>query len=89
VLTLDDPDALPHGDEPILHSGRVVGQATSCAFGHTLGRSIALGYVAPNGAGIETMIAAGGFELEIAGKRVPAAASRQAPYDPKGARVRT
>ena len=89
VLTLDDRGALPHGDEPILHDGRVVGQATSCAFGHTLGRSIALGYVAPNGASIETMIAAGGFELEIAGKRLPAAASLRAPYDPQGARLRT
>src|SRR5260370_28065140 len=45
TFVLEDPDALPWGDEPILRDGRVVGVVTSAAFGHTLGRAVALGYV--------------------------------------------
>ena len=33
------------GDEPIWHDGRVVGWVTSGAYGHSVGRSLALGYI--------------------------------------------
>jgi 4-methylaminobutanoate oxidase (formaldehyde-forming) len=89
VLTLEDPEALPLGDEPILHDGRIVGQVTSAAFGHSLGRAIALGYVRlPERVAVEEMIAADGLELNIAGRRFAAGASLQAPWDPKGRRLR-
>jgi 4-methylaminobutanoate oxidase (formaldehyde-forming) len=89
VLTLEDPQALPLGDEPILHEGRVVGQVTSAAFGHSLGRAVALGYVRPpERATVEEMIAGGGFELDIAGRRYAASASLDAPWDPEGRRPR-
>jgi 4-methylaminobutanoate oxidase (formaldehyde-forming) len=89
VLTLEDPRALPLGDEPILHDGRVVGQVTSAAFGHSLGRAVALGYVRPpERATVEEMIAAGRFELDIAGRRYAASASLDAPWDPEGRRPR-
>ena len=45
--------ALPWGDEPICATARVVGTLTSAAYGHTLGRAVAMGYVrcAPGEAG--------------------------------------
>ncbi|MDH3593676.1 MAG: FAD-dependent oxidoreductase, partial [Rhodospirillales bacterium] len=90
VLTLEDPEALPLGDEPILHERRIVGQVTSAAFGHSLGRAVALGYVRlPERAAVEDMIAAGGFELDIAGRRFDASASLEAPWDPEGRRLRS
>jgi 4-methylaminobutanoate oxidase (formaldehyde-forming) len=89
ALTLEDPEALPLGDEPILHEGRIVGQVTSAAFGHSLGRTVALGYVRlPERTAVEDMMAAGGFELDIAGRRFAASASLEAPWDPKGRRLR-
>lgn len=83
-----DADAI--GDEPIWHEGRVVGWVTSGAYGHRVGRSLALGYVPAPLAACDT-----GFEIEIIGERRPArrlAAPGQAgqgcAYDPAGARMR-
>ena len=87
-FTLDDPDALPLGDEPIFRAGACVGQITSAAFGHTLGRAVALGYARRDGEADEAVVEDGGFEIEIAGERFAATASLDAPYDPKGERAR-
>src|SRR6185437_455898 len=57
-----DADAI--GDEPIWHDGRVVGWVTSGAFGHRVGRSLALGYVPK-----ALAAASEGFEIEIIGER--------------------
>ena len=34
-----------HGGETIVHDGKVVGSVTSAGYGHTLGKTIAFGYV--------------------------------------------
>jgi 4-methylaminobutanoate oxidase (formaldehyde-forming) len=87
--TLEDPQALPLGDEPILREGRIVGQVTSAAFGHSLDRAVALGYLRlPGRTPVEDMIAAGGFELDIAGQTFAVRASLKAPWDPEGRRLR-
>ena len=45
-------------------------------FGHTLGQSLGMGYVAnPNGIADTTYINASTYEVEVAGKRIPATAS--------------
>ncbi len=88
MLQLEDPDALPIGEEPILQHGRAVGQATSCAYGHSLGCGVAMGYVGCGDRGIEAMLDDGGFALDIAGRAVPARASLRAAYDPRGERLR-
>ena len=89
TLVLEDPDALPLGDEPIVHHGRVVGSVTSAAYGHTLGRAVAMGYVRhPDGVDA-ALVETGGFEIEIAGDRFKAVAGFRAPYDPAGLRVRS
>ncbi len=88
-LTLQDPEAIALGGEPIVHQGRIVGLTTSAAFGHTVGRGIALGYVRTEGQNVRDMIETGGFEVEIACRRFPAAASLRAAYDPAGERMKT
>ncbi|MGQ0662689.1 MAG: GcvT family protein [Pseudomonadota bacterium] len=88
VFVLDDPAALPLGEEPILVHGRIAGSVTSAAFGHTLGRAVAMGYVRhPDGVDA-AFIAGAEFELDIAGRRFTAKAGLAAPYDPKGLRVK-
>jgi 4-methylaminobutanoate oxidase (formaldehyde-forming) len=88
AFVLEDPDALPWGDEPILRDGRVVGVVTSAAFGHTLGRAVAMGYVREPAGVDEAYIAGGAFALDVGGARVPARASLAAPYDPRGLRIK-
>jgi 4-methylaminobutanoate oxidase (formaldehyde-forming) len=88
VFTLADAAALPWGDEPILRDGGLVGWVTSAAFGHTLGRPVAMGYVRHAGRVDRGFIEAGRYEIEIAGERVAARAHLRAPYDPRNERVR-
>jgi len=89
TFVLDDAAALPWGDEPILRDGRVVGSVTSAAFGHTLGRAVAMGYVRDPGGVDEAYVAGGRFELDVAGDRIPARAGLAAPYDPRALRVKS
>ncbi len=89
TFVLEDPAALPWGDEPILRDGRVVGTVTSAAYGHTLGRAVAMGYVRDPGGVDEAYVAGGRFELDVAGDRIPARAGLAAPYDPRALRVKS
>ena len=79
---LQDPDAMAYHNEPIWRDGAIVGTVTSGNYGHTLGGSVAMGYVPVEG-GFD-----GEFEIDIAGRRVPAKASLSPIYDPKALRVR-
>jgi 4-methylaminobutanoate oxidase (formaldehyde-forming) len=88
MFTLDDPEPLLLGDEPIYRDGVLVGRITSGAYGHTLGRSVGMGYVA-HADGVDAAFVCGGrWELEIALERFAATAHLEPPYDPKSARVR-
>ena len=77
-----DADAI--GDEPIWHDGKVVGWVTSGGYGHSVGQSIALGYV-----GVAHANATEGFAVEIIGERRPAVRLPQPPFDPSGTRMRS
>ena len=88
MFALDDPEPLLLGDEPIWRDGALVGRITSGAYGHTLGRSVGMGYVAhPDGVDAP-FVQAGRWELEIATERFPATARLESLYDPTSARVR-
>ena len=85
---LQDPQPLLYHNEPVWRGQRLAGYIRSGSYGHTLGASIGLGYIdIPPGAGLEEL-AAGPFEIEVAGARVPADASVQPMYDPQNRRIR-
>jgi len=90
IFALEDPEPLLYHNEPIWRDGRLVGRISSGMYGHTLGRSIGLGYVR-NDAGPATAewIAAASYELEIATERFPATVSLRPPYDPGNERIRS
>lgn len=89
VFTLDDPEPLMYHNEPIWRDGVLVGRITSAMFGHTIGRSIGLGYVRrDDGPVTAEWLADGRYEIEVATERIPAGASFRAPYDPTNARIR-
>ncbi len=76
-----DADAV--GDEPIWHDGRVIGWVTSGGYGHSVQRSLALGYVPRDYAELTS-----GFEIEILGERCRATRQAGAAFDPDGSRMR-
>jgi len=89
VFVLDDPEPLCYHNEPIWRDGELVGRIASGMFGHTIGRSVGLGYVHRAGGSVTVdWLADGCYEIEVAGERFDAAASFRAPYDPTNARVR-
>jgi 4-methylaminobutanoate oxidase (formaldehyde-forming) len=70
------------GGEAILRDGKVVGSTSSAGFGHTLGKTIAFGYLPAEIAG-ETR-----FEIEAFGKGYPATRGPRCLYDAKMERLR-
>ena len=84
LLDIDAGDADAFGDEPIWAEGAVVGWVTSGAFGHTVGTSLALGYVPTRFAD-----AGRGLEVEIIGERRRARVLAEPPVDPQGVRMRS
>ena len=83
TLAVEATDADALGDEPIWHGDSVVGWVTSGGFGHSVGRSLALGYV-PKALAEELT----GFAIEIDGALREAALVKGAPFDPDGTRMR-
>ena len=88
-FTLADPNPLMLGNEPVYRNGALVGYITSASFGHTLGRSVGMGYVVCEDGVSADYILSGAYEVEIANTMFAATAYVKAPYDPTGARVRT
>ena len=85
---LTDPEPLLHGEEPILCDGKPVGYVRSGAYGHTLGGAMGFGYVEHADGVTAEFVNTGGFEIVVAGERIPARASLRSMYDPNNARVR-
>jgi heterotetrameric sarcosine oxidase gamma subunit len=88
VFVLDDPEPLLYHDEPVWRDGALVGRIASGAYGHTLGRSVGLGWVANPDGVTEAFVTSGRWEIEIACERRRARAQLAPPYDPKSLRVR-
>lgn len=87
-FTLENADVRAQGGEPIVCNGDYVGQVSSAAFGATVGRSVAMGYIRSHDRLIANVVGDGVFELEIGCARYSVRASLQPPFDPSGRRVR-
>ena len=83
TLEVEAGDADPWGNEPIYYGDTMIGRATSGAFGHTVGRSLALGYVAR-----EHAVRGRRLAVEILGERRPARIIPGSPVDPSNERLR-
>jgi dimethylglycine dehydrogenase len=77
-------DADPLGNEPLFDTqGRIVGRATSGYYGHTLQKSLAIGYTQAQFAEPGTPL-----QIEILGERKQATVLRESPYDPDNLELR-
>ena len=80
-LTLDDDRAVVMGKEPLWHDGRVVSYVTSAAYGYSIGRGIAYGYLLS-----ELAVEGTPIEVEYFGERLAATVTNDPLWDPKGER---
>ena len=84
----DDPEVQLWGRETIIRNGERVGWLASAGFGHSVGRSIGMGYVR-NPAGVsDDYLAEGTYTLEVATREVPAELHLRPLYDPANDRIR-
>ena len=75
-------------EEPVYRNGVIVGSTTSGAFGHRVGRSLALAYV-KNADGVSAdWLSTGTWEVELAWKKHAAKVQFAPFYDPKGERIK-
>jgi len=87
-ITLDDPEPLLLHDETVYRDGEIVGEITSGAYGHTLGRSVGLAILECEAGVNAAWLDSGEFDVDLAGERFAATLSVAPFYDPKSERVR-
>jgi sarcosine dehydrogenase len=77
TLSHDQPKLLS-GGETISHRGEVVGVVSSGGYGHTVKKTIALGYLP-----VEEADHKDGYAIEVYREAIPATRLAKAPYDPE------
>ena len=82
-MTLNDPEAVVMGKEPILDGDRVLGYVTSANYGYSVGKSIAYGYLPSDYAAEGTEV-----EVEYFGRRLRARVVNEPLFDPSNKRLR-
>ncbi len=81
TLEADEPRLL-YGGETLSRRGKVVGVVSSGGYGHTVGKTIAMGYLSPSEAD-----STDGYAVEVFGEVIPATRLEKAPYDPGRRRI--
>ncbi|MEM7268155.1 MAG: FAD-dependent oxidoreductase [Pseudomonadota bacterium] len=83
-----DPEIILHGRETIYRNGQRCGWLSSGGLGHTVQRSIGLGYVRAAETSTPEYVLSGEYELEVATTRVPAKVTLSPLYDPGNEKIR-
>ena len=83
-----DGDIILSGRETIYRNGERVGWLSSAGYGHTIGKSIGMGYVRNNSGVDKDFVLSGEYELEVATARVPCSVHLAPLYDPKMEKVK-
>lgn len=76
------------GRETVYRNGERVGYLSSAGFGHSIGKSIGMGYVRNSNGVDRDYVLSGNYELEVAGVRKPCDAHLQPLYDPAMIRIK-
>ncbi|MGC1506732.1 MAG: FAD-dependent oxidoreductase [Sulfitobacter sp.] len=84
-----DGTVILSGRETIYRNGQRCGWLSSAGYGHTLGKSIGMGYVRGGKAIDKEFVLSGTYELEVATHRVKADITLAPLFDPKMAKVKS
>ena len=87
-LVVDAPHTNLWGGELVLRNNVPVGSVTSAAFGHTVGKPVALGIVSnAHGPADKAWIESGTYTIDLAGERYSAQVALKAPLDSTATRA--
>ncbi len=84
TLAIDSDRAPAHGGDSLLQGGRVVGTVTSAAWGYRVGRNLAMAFVEPDCAALDTAM-----DVLVLDERLPAKVVEPCLYDPTNARIKS
>ena len=87
-VLVTDPQPLMFHAEPVLRNGVALGYIRAASYGFTLGGAVGLAMIEADEPITAEWIAAGEWEVDIAGVRYPAIASLKPLYDPANERIR-
>ena len=69
--------------EAVFCDGQLVGSVTSAAYGHTIGKSLAIAFLSDAARGADTTV-----QISILGKQINATVLPDAPWDPDNERLK-
>jgi 4-methylaminobutanoate oxidase (formaldehyde-forming) len=87
-ILLKDPEPMLFHAEIVYRDGKPVGYIRAASYGHTVGGACGLAMIEAGEQVNQAWIDAGKWEVDVAGKRVPAIASMKPLYDPTNERVK-
>ncbi len=84
TLTIDHPNAVPTGNEPLFADGKMIGQITSGNYGYSIGKYIAFAYLPMAYTQPGTLL-----EIEYLAERFPAVVTADTLFDPANTRLKS
>jgi 4-methylaminobutanoate oxidase (formaldehyde-forming) len=88
-ILVEDPAAMMFHAEIVYRDGKRVGYVRAASYGHTLGGAVGLAMIEGGEVVDAAYVGEGKWEVDIAGRRYPAAASLRPLYDPENARIKS
>ncbi len=88
VLLLD-PEPMMYHAEIVHRDGVAVGYVRAASYGHTLGGAVGLAMIEADEPINKAYIEAGKWEVDVAGRKIPARVSIRPMYDPKMERIKS
>ncbi len=87
-VLVGDPEPLMFHAEVVRRDGRAVGYVRAASYGHTLGGAVGLAMIEPGEPVDDAYLAAGRWQVEVAGRLYPATVSARPLYDPGMVRIK-
>ena len=88
-VLIKDPEPMLYHAEVVRRNGVAVGYVRAGSYGHTLGGAVGLAMIEPREPVDAAYLAAGTWEVEIAGKMYEATLSLRPMYDPENKRIKS
>lgn len=89
AFKFENPEPLCYHEEPIVANGKVVGHITGAMFGHTVGATVAMGYVHHDEGVTKQWLDETDFEIEVECERYKVTPSLRPFYDPAMAQIKS
>jgi len=89
MFTMEDPEIMLYGSEPIYRNGEYNDITSSGAYGFEIGSAVAMGYLSNSEGITNNWILQGNYEIMVEGKPLAARVHLSSPYDPENLKTKS